>query len=568
MGDGGAAPLAGAGMVPLVERLAIAVAPAVSLPLGERLGVESVERGEFGADVPQVRVVVAEYLQGAAIQLDNPPHEAARLAQRVREQVARRFRRSVADHQAAAARSVAERPPFEPSVPYQAVEERLDLGGRPAPAGAEIARCRAKHRPVAGLDPCPSAGMIELQDGQVQQGVGFAEDFFVRCGVAQPEQQVQDVHRRLSGDPGTRLARGDGPEESRRGGALREGFAARRGPSSLRPSLERTMPHRPFALALIAVLALPASGAATPLDDTFTPARGWFWYRELPPEPEPEPAAELPVEPPAPPLAELPPPAPVVAPVPATMVPFSAAWVRDQLPELRDRAIEDPTPENVRAYMLLQRVALDMASEFERVTAQVVQGDPLLDETFQRPLGPFATQVVNVQAAAFKNELLRRLADAVGLLFFFEGERPTSARQAPLVRHLQDRHELQVLALSLDGAPLPGNEFPDYQVDRTGLALQLGVERTPALFLLIPDGVPGSPGIVDPIGQGMFTAPELEQRIVLAAARQGLLDQDDLIRIGGQEPPVHVGNLLRAAGDGLVPADPADLIPFLTGVRR
>ena len=325
------------------------------------------------------------------------------------------------------------------------------------------------------------------------------------------------------------------------------------------------MPHRPLALALTALLAVPASVAATPLDDTFTPARGWFWYREPPPEPEAEPAADRPAEPPPP--ARVEPPA-ATEPAPPKRVPFSAAWVREQLPELRDRAIEDPSPDNVRAYMLLQRVALDLASEFERVSAQVVQGDPLLDETFQRPLGPFATQVVNVQATAFKHALLRRLANEVGLLFVFEGERPTSARQAPLVRHLRERYGLQVLALSLDGTSLPGDDFPDYQLDRTGLALQLGVERTPAVFLLIPDGVPGSPGTVDPIGQGMFTAPELEQRILLAAARQGLLDQDDLIRIGGQEPPVHVGRLLRAAGNGLVPADPAELVPFLTGVRR
>ncbi len=321
----------------------------------------------------------------------------------------------------------------------------------------------------------------------------------------------------------------------------------------------------PIPFAVTVVLAASAVASATPLDDTFTPARGWFWYRELPPEPNPEPMAEPPPTPEPPSAAVESTPAPAPA---AERVPFSAAWVREQLPELRDRAIEDPSPDNVRAYMLLQRVALDMASEFERVSAQVVQGDPLLDETFQRPLGPFATQVVNAEATAFKNELLRRLAGEVGLLFVFEGERPTSARQAPLVGHLRERHGLEVMALSLDGAPLPDGLFPDYQVDRSGLAAQLGVERTPALFLLVPDGVPGSPGIVDPLGQGMFTAPELEQRIVLAAARQGLLDQDDLIRIGGQEPPVHVGRLLRAHGDDLMPADPSDLIPFLAGVRR
>ena len=70
--------------------------------------------------------------------------------------------------------------------------------------------------------------------------------------------------------------------------------------------------------------------------------RGWLWYEETPAQPKP-----VPRRPPAPQPA-----APVRAAQPESTGPelFSAAWVRQQLPILLDRAMTNPTEENVRAY--------------------------------------------------------------------------------------------------------------------------------------------------------------------------------------------------------------------------
>ncbi|MDF5109065.1 conjugal transfer protein TraF, partial [Vibrio parahaemolyticus] len=42
---------------------------------------------------------------------------------------------------------------------------------------------------------------------------------------------------------------------------------------------------------------------------------------------------------------------------------FTEAWFKDNLPILRERAIDDPTEANVRKYFIAQKAMLDMAEK-------------------------------------------------------------------------------------------------------------------------------------------------------------------------------------------------------------
>ena len=105
--------------------------------------------------------------------------------------------------------------------------------------------------------------------------------------------------------------------------------------------------------------------------------RGWFWYEEPISDDEPVEDVAPPPEPPPPKeiKAEQPP------AKPAEAKPLSAEWFRKNMEKYRDKAIDEPTPENVSAYMYLQRVVLDKSEKFAQVTQQVVMSDPVLDET-------------------------------------------------------------------------------------------------------------------------------------------------------------------------------------------
>lgn len=79
-------------------------------------------------------------------------------------------------------------------------------------------------------------------------------------------------------------------------------------------------------------------------------SEGWFFYKdpkELPPPPSP--------------ILVPPKPADTAnkAPDKDQQEPFSVSWLRENMPKLLDAAIDNPSKENVEAYMYAQRVAMD-----------------------------------------------------------------------------------------------------------------------------------------------------------------------------------------------------------------
>ena len=88
-------------------------------------------------------------------------------------------------------------------------------------------------------------------------------------------------------------------------------------------------------------------------------AEGWHWYndpekiQEVEPEVVPEPKEEPKKEPPKPKMM-VPEPA-----KPKHPVAFSSEWLNTMIPKYLSRAVDDPTPEIVEAFFLLQRLAMD-----------------------------------------------------------------------------------------------------------------------------------------------------------------------------------------------------------------
>jgi len=133
-----------------------------------------------------------------------------------------------------------------------------------------------------------------------------------------------------------------------------------------------------FVLLLIAPVA-SSWGQASDAGRYFERGEeGWFWY-----EPEPEPAPEPTID--DTPLAAEPVPKP--GPTESTIVeeidpvdptPLSTAWFRANLDDYRDQALDDPSPDNVEAYLYLQRIALERAGSFAEASAAATVKDPWL----------------------------------------------------------------------------------------------------------------------------------------------------------------------------------------------
>lgn len=286
------------------------------------------------------------------------------------------------------------------------------------------------------------------------------------------------------------------------------------------------MRRRLAALTLITGAFLAASSAAStsviPGHSFYIDKeRGWFWYEE----PEPEPEVVEPLEPEVVVNSASEEADPEVAETPAAVPgppPGSVAWIRESLPKLRDRAIEDPTDENVQAYYYTQRVMMDMSERFARRANEVIGGDPFLDEDLRSPASNAASNEIAEQAARTRDSLLARLSEEVAVLFFFEGKNcRMCASTITSLATLSHQYGFTIMPISVDGFPLAGNPFGEVQYD-TGLSEHLGVITTPAIGIAVP---PKGAEIVSYSSVSMETAAT---RILSAAYRQNLITKAEL----------------------------------------
>ena len=275
-----------------------------------------------------------------------------------------------------------------------------------------------------------------------------------------------------------------------------------------------------IALALCASLC-GTVGAAT-ATDTFAnashasffdhKAEGWWWYVDPAPEEE-----KKPEEKPLPPVAPMPkdeaknekePPAP-----------FSLAWVKAMLPKYMEKAWNDPTEENVEAYFLVQRFAMDKANDFADMSQKVVAGNTALDESMRRSLSSPGATAANIQYADKTTELLKKIGEHAGLWFFFKSDCRYCEAQAPILGFLET-DGFPILAVSMDGGELRTRQFAHTYKD-AGQAEQLGVTTTPTMFLVSEDGR------FDALGMSVLTLADLRQRILIVGARNGWISDEE-----------------------------------------
>lgn len=258
------------------------------------------------------------------------------------------------------------------------------------------------------------------------------------------------------------------------------------------------MTHR-YGLAASCVVALGVSLAAQSLsaeeqarapDPFYCTERGLgSWFYCDPPKNE---EAELSV-------------IPVIEAEPATA---RMAAISAELDELKARAILEPTPGNVSAYIRFQREQLDRASMFADVWSRALWQNPDLDYTLQRPVNTLGKQVWTAERRLEREAAMEALTSRYGVFYFYASSCPACAKFNPVMSALSDRYGLEVLAVSLDGGA--NAVFPNYVVDQ-GQYERMGLgpsRQVPALVLF--DTQTRQP---IPIGYGIMAADEVMSRI-------------------------------------------------------
>ncbi len=238
-------------------------------------------------------------------------------------------------------------------------------------------------------------------------------------------------------------------------------------------------------------------GAAQP-QSAAEPALGWHFYCD----PEPPDVTETPETP-----------APVAAPAPPTAT-ERIEELRRQLAEARARAILDPVPDKVAAYLELQRQVLARAAAFSDAFRRTVWASPDLDYTLTRPVGALARQVWTEDRRTERDAALSRLSERWGLIYLGHPDCGGCRVFGPLLRAFALRYRLPVLAVSMTGGALEG--WPEAVPDQ-GRAARLGLAGGPFPALVLFDS---GTGAVTPVGFGVLAEDQMAERIFLLTQRE------------------------------------------------
>lgn len=241
---------------------------------------------------------------------------------------------------------------------------------------------------------------------------------------------------------------------------------------------------------------------------------GWYFYKDPKEPPKPPPPAVLPAPPPAPPA---PPPAP---PAPPPLRPMSVAWIAKYLPIVREAAIDDPTPENVRMHLYMQRIMLDKSELFTKASVLAANSDPTLNEDVRIPSASAFNTGATLRYSGAIYDTLKAQSGKAGVWVFVDSSCAFCRGAVGLAREFSARYNYPLKIVSLDGGG-PSNVDPSELVmDRDRAAFRrFDLKLIPATVLALP------PDKVTIIAHGAITArTQLDENAVRGLASFNLVD--------------------------------------------
>ena len=238
-----------------------------------------------------------------------------------------------------------------------------------------------------------------------------------------------------------------------------------------------------MALATLASLFFIFSIEPAALGEPYFDQRemGWFWYEPFPPRGEDERPESREKQ-------------------------MTVEQIRKRGERLFETALLSPTRKNVKAYMKHQKRVLERSEEFAQVWKRVLWESPALDTTVDHPVSAAGAEISKSLRRSARDAVIERISRVGKLVFFFRSDCPFCRGQAEIIKTLERRHGIGVLAASLDGRGLHPL-YPSF-VDGAAQAARLGVERVPALFLFVP-----SRAKIVRIGTGYLTLGEIRRRL-------------------------------------------------------
>lgn len=308
-------------------------------------------------------------------------------------------------------------------------------------------------------------------------------------------------------------------------------------------NLKHTVLSMTTAIFLSSVTSAYAHVSTNPQSFWNKNEEGWFWYKQDPNKIKPKKKEEKPKAVVAESKKE-----PEKKEESRSKAPqvFSAEWVRKNLEVYKQLAWDEPTVENLRAYLYLQRFAIDRSEQFAHAGQLALEGDPYLDEMARHPMGGQANKDIHNQRSGENEYVLKKLFKKVGLFFVFKNDCYICDKQASLLKLAQKDFDVSIQAVSLE-EPNENNKsaqlFPEYIVN-PNIAKEHNIRALPSTFFFN-----GENGDIKPLLQGFATYSELTRRTLNAATKYHWLPTDDLNLVKPVDDITSLSSVLTTKSD-------------------
>lgn len=257
-----------------------------------------------------------------------------------------------------------------------------------------------------------------------------------------------------------------------------------------------------ISVAILSGLCLGASARAEGFSLDMcksSETKGWAFYCTTPAREEEEPEEVLPQPNPSAPIQE------------ETNYPATDAMMayRAQIDELKYRAVLDPTPQNVLAYMEINTEIAQRAGDFTETWQRLLFETPHLNANVNYPLATVGANIWQDQMKAAREETFREVASKAGLLFIFDGDATCGIckAQGQILAQMEETYGVSILAVSKDGGK--NALYPSAFTD-DGRLEDLGLQNypTPTLALAKPDTRE-----IAVIGSGILSADQILENV-------------------------------------------------------
>lgn len=165
--------------------------------------------------------------------------------------------------------------------------------------------------------------------------------------------------------------------------------------------------------------------------------------------------------------------------------------------------------EDMRAFLSLQHYWLGESTRFRNLFQKTMLAYPQYDYQVTHPNSKLGIGVTDNLREAHQQEVITKLSQSHGLLFFYRGKSAYDLKQIPIIADFCKRHNLSLRPISVDGVLSP--ELQETRFDN-GQADRLGVRYFPALLLVNP-----KTKHISPVSYGLITQDVLAKRLVQVA---------------------------------------------------